>query len=355
MLSRRLCLVLTLCLIPESILSAPAAPVIVTTLIEQPLIETIEALGTLQSNQALTLSATVTDTVRAIHFNDGQRVNKHTVLVEMTSDEEHAELQQARFALEEAERQYLRVKSLAETNLATASLLDERRHRFQSAQSTVQAMQSRMADRLIIAPFAGVLGMRDISLGALVSPGDPIATLDDDSSMKLDMTLSAVYLSVIKSGIKISAQSREIPGKEFLGEIVAIDSRIDINTRAVLVRARLPNPARELKSGMLMTVTLHKPPINSLLLPELALVQEGFRSYVYRIIAGDILTVEKVAVTTGTRQAGKVVITAGLAAGDRIVTQGVMRLKPGVAVQIIAQEQGGESLSELLAPTEQGQ
>lgn len=332
--------------------AAPAAPVIVKTLTLQPFTQTLEALGTLHSNEAITLTATVTDTVRAVHFEDGQRVEANTILVEMTSDEEHAMLEEAQFALEEAERQYRRVQSLAKTNLTTEALLDQRLQAYQAAQSQLLAMQSRMSDRLILAPFAGVLGMRQISVGTLVKPGDTITTLDDDTSMKLDMSLPAVFLDAIRPGLKITAQSREIPGKAFTGEITAIDSRIDPNTRSVLVRARLANNLRELKSGMLMTVQLQKAPIDSLLLPEEALIQEGFRSYVYRLQhQGENTTVAKQEVQTGPRRLGEVVVSTGLNPGDQVVVHGVMRLKNGAAVTITAIQEHDETLETLLHKT----
>lgn len=344
-------LFVALLLLPLIAFGAPPVPVIVTTLSTEPYSESIEALGTLQSNEGITISATVTDTISAVHFEDGQRVNKGDVLLEMTSNEEHAQLEEARYVLDEAEKQYNRVKSLAKTNLATESLLDERRQAFQAAQTQLLAMQSRVADRLIIAPFSGVLGMRDISVGGLVRPGDRITTLDDDSSMKLDMTIPAVFLPSIRPGLTVTARSREIPDREFHGEITAVDSRIDPNTRAALVRARLPNSDLKLKAGMLMTIELQKPTSDSLLIPEEAVVQEGFRSFVYKIAGGTPSTVDKIEVTTGSRKQGKVVITHGLNTGDKVVTHGVMRLKQGAEVKINAEEEGDEPLQALLHPS----
>ena len=330
----------------------PAVPVIFKTLQLEPFADGIEALGTLQANEAVVLSSTVTDTVRAVHFEDSQRVKKGDVLVEILDNEEHALLQQARTAAAEAQRQYERVKSLAATNLATAALLDERRQAYDFAQAQLKASESRLADRLIIAPFDGVVGLRNISAGTLVTPGTPLTTLDDDSIMKLDISIPAVFLNTVQPGLTIVAKTRERAG-EFAGKISAIDSRIDPITRSITVRALINNPERVLRPGMLMTVTLQMAETMSLMLPEEALLQEGYRSFVYRINRdSEPLTVAKHEVKTGPRRPGSIVITSGLHPGDQVVTHGVLRLRDGFPVSLMAEQKGAESLADLLSRVE---
>lgn len=329
--------------------SRPAVPVIYKTLQLEPFADGIEALGTLRANEAVVLSATVTDTVRAVHFEDSQRVKKGDVLVEILDDEEHALLQQARTAAAEAQRQYERVKSLAATNLATAALLDERRQAYDFAQAQLKATESRLADRVIIAPFDGVVGLRNISAGTLVTPGTPLTTLDDDSVMKLDISIPAVFLNAVQPGLTVVARTRERTG-EFAGRVSAIDSRIDPVTRSITVRALINNPERVLRPGMLMTVDLQMAESMSLLLPEEALLQEGYRSFVYRINRdSEPVTVTKHEVKTGPRRPGSIVITAGLNPGDQVVTHGVLRLRDGFPVSLMAEQKGAESLADLLS------
>lgn len=335
--------------VPLAWAQRPPAPVFVKTLSLEPFIETIEALGTLKANEGVTLSATVTETVSAVHFEDGQKVRAGDVLVEMTSDEEAALLDAAHALVDEAKRQYERVKSLAKTNLTTGSVLDERLQAYQSAKAQLAATQSRLADRRILAPFDGVIGLRNISVGELVKPGDTITTLDDISTMKLDMSVPAVFLGSIKPGTEVIAKTRELNGQPFVGVVTAMDSRIDPVTRSIVVRARIPNEGALLKPGMLMTVTLQKSANQRLLLPEEALVREGYKSFVYRINPGSSpLTVSKQEVQTGPRRPGEVVITAGLEPGDQVVTHGVMRLKDGSPVSVTAEEKGDKPLTKLL-------
>ena len=126
------------------------------------------------------------------------------------------------------------------------------------------AIESRLSDRLIKAPFAGVLGLRKISVGALVEPGDLITTLDDDTQMKLDLAVPNVYLGSLRPGMGVVATTRAYGERQFTGEVRSIDSRVDPVTRSVQVRVLLPNPERLLKPGMLMQVTLRKDPREAL-------------------------------------------------------------------------------------------
>src|SRR5688572_19427385 len=150
---------------------------------------TIEALGTLRANEAIKLTSNDTKKVTRINFEDGQRVQKGQVLVEMTSREESALLEEARFNADEAKKQLDRVQELAKRGAASESLLDQRVREYESARARYNATESRLKDLVLLAPFSGVVGLREVSVGALVSPGDPITTLNDDSKMKLDFTV----------------------------------------------------------------------------------------------------------------------------------------------------------------------
>ncbi|TNE76602.1 MAG: efflux RND transporter periplasmic adaptor subunit [Gammaproteobacteria bacterium] len=353
--SPSLLVTLVLAALPLLTKAEPPVPVFVQAAAVEPFSEKIEALGTLRANEAVTLSATVTETITSIHFNDGQRVEAGKVLVEMTSAEEHAQLEQARSTLREAQRQYQRIKGLVKTNLASESLLDERLAAYETAQAQLQATQSRLQDRLVIAPFDGVVGLRQISVGALVTPGDTITTLDDDSIMKLDMSVPAVFLDSLRPGLQVIANSRELGGQHFEGEITSLDSRVDPITRSITVRALLPNDGRHLKPGMLMTVALQKPPVNYLMIPEEALVREGFNQYAFVVNQStEPPTVSKRQLSTGPRRPGAVAVTAGIAPGELVVTHGVMRLTQGSPVSITATQKGGESLNELLKQSSVG-
>ena len=309
----------------------------------------IEALGTLRANESVTLTASVTEKVSALHFDDGDRVAQGDLLVEMTSTEEDAQLEEARALVKEAERQYRRVQSLASQGTAAKSLLDERRREQETASARLSAIESRLSDRLIKAPFSGVLGLRNISVGALVEPGDLITTLDDDSVMKLDLSVPNVYLSSLKPGLPMIARSRAYPEREFRGEVRSIDSRVDPVSRSVLVRVLLPNEERLLKPGMLMQVELRKDPRDVLVIPESALMPVGREQFVLVALPeGEGHKAERRPVKIGSRRPGEVEILDGLAVGELVITDGTLRARSGQPVGVRAIDDGRRTLSEML-------
>ena len=309
-------------------------------------VDRIEALGTLKANESVALTATVAETVSAIHFEDGERVDAGAILVEMTGAEERALLAEARATLAEADRQYQRVKSLAEQGTAAKSLLDERHREWQTARARLAAIESRLADRLIKAPFAGVVGLRNLSLGALVAPGDLITTLDDDSVMKLEFAVPSAFLPVLRPGLAIQATARAFGERRFEGEVSAIDSRIDPVTRALLVRALVPNPERLLKPGLLMQVTLLKDRRDALVIPEQALMPLADRQFV--LVVDETDHVQRREIRVGARRPGEVEVLQGLAAGERVVTDGTVKLRDGQAVEVTTVDDGRASLREQL-------
>ena len=309
-------------------------------------VDRVEALGTLKANESVSVTANVTETVSAIHFDDGQRVEAGRVLVEMTSAEEHALLDEGRVRVAEFDRQYERIKSLVAQRSASESLLDERKRDLDTARALLVAIESRLADRLIKAPFAGVLGLRNISPGTLVEPGNLITTLDDDTVMKLDFAVPSVFLTDLKPGLGIAAKARAYGGRSFEGEIHSIDSRVDPVTRSIQVRALIPNPDRTLRPGVLMQVELLRNPRESLVVPESALLHQGQDHFV--ILVGEGNVAERRQVRIGTRRPGEVEVVDGLTAGERVVTHGNDKVRPGQEIAIQAIDDGSRSLQEML-------
>ena len=324
-------------------------PVLVSEVIEDEFEDRIEALGTLKANESVTLTATVTETVREINFTDGQRVQKGDILAEMTSAEEDALLDEAKAEAKEAELQYERLKPLIERGAVPKSTVDERFRNLQTARARYQAILSRLQDRLIIAPFSGLLGLRNISVGALVVPGTVITTIDDDSVMKLDFSIPSTFISAIKPGLKIIAKARGLEGQEFEGEITSVDSRIDEATRAIIVRALIANPDLVLKPGLLMTVSVYNQPRRTLVVPEEAITSLGRDHFVFRVVQKDGSDIaERVSVKLGSRRAGEVEIITGLAAGDKIIIHGTIHARDQAPVNVLATVKSGDSIQEIL-------
>ncbi|MBU0859038.1 MAG: efflux RND transporter periplasmic adaptor subunit [Alphaproteobacteria bacterium] len=325
-------------------------PVIVAEVKEDNFVDSIEALGSLRANETVTLTATVTETVTAINFEDGQRVEKGDALIEMTSAEEAAELDAEQATVAEAKQQMERLLPLVKSGAASQSILDERTRDYDTARARLIGIQSRISDRLIVAPFNGVVGLRDISVGTVLQPGMKITTLDDDSVMKLDFSVPSVFISALEPGLEITAVSEAFGERVFKGKIASIDSQIDPETRSIMARAIIPNDDRVLRPGLLMSVEIQKNPRQALVVPEESIVPLARKSFVFVVTADTDgkTTVKRQEVIVGARRQGEVEILEGLTAGDKVVTHGNMNLTDGAAVSITATEEGNETLQELL-------
>lgn len=312
--------------------AARSAPVAVVTTVLAPRAwqDSLEALGTTAANESVVVTATVSETVRRVNFESGDYVEAGTPLVGLSGNAQLAGLEEARAAYREANQLYLRQAELGKRQLVSASQIDTQRAIRDAALARVNAVSAALGDRAITAPFDGVLGLRRVSPGTLVTPGTPIVTLDDVSVIKLDFSVPEMYLAVLAPGQTITARSAAFPERSFDGHVSAIDTRVDPVTRAVTVRAQIPNPDRLLRPGMLLRVRLFQPARQALVLPEIAVVQIGLDSYVFRVAADGSVAQTKIAL--GARQRGVVEILGGVQAGERVVTEGTVKLRNGMRV-----------------------
>lgn len=316
-------------------------------------VDEVEALGTLKANESVDLTSTVTEMITAINFEDGQFVTKGTLLAEMDAAEELAELAEEQSTLEEAKAQLARIEPLVRQRAASESLLDERKREVRTAEARVKAVESRLAQRHVTAPFDGIVGLRQISVGALAQPGTLITTIDDITKMKLDFSVPAIFLSTLEPGVQINARARAFPEREFTGTIASVDSRVDPVTRSLQVRAIIDNNDGTLKPGLLMRVELEKNPRQAVVVPEEALIPDGSQYYVYVAVDGTgenagKTTAARRDVTIGSRRAGVVEITSGLETNDRLITHGGMKLRPNAPITIGAVQKPGDNVSDLL-------
>ncbi|MFU8817008.1 MAG: efflux RND transporter periplasmic adaptor subunit [Pseudomonadales bacterium] len=293
--------------------------------------EEVEAVGTASANESVMITAKVTDTVSRVSFEDGDRVTQGQVLLELTNREETALLAEAQANLDDASRQLARLEDLYKQRTVPLSQVDEARARFKAAEARYQSVVARLADRLISAPFAGVLGFRRVSEGTLITPGTPIATLDDLSIIKLDFSLPETHLNLLQMGMQLSARSAAFPNRTFSATVRTIESRVDPVTRAATVRAHIDNADLLLRPGMLLTVRLVTAERQALMVPEDALVQRSNQAYVYTI---EDRLAQMRQVSHGTRHGGWVEILAGLDAGEPVITEGVIKIRPGAPVDV---------------------
>jgi len=320
------------------------------------LAERIEALGTTHASESVEITSDVTEKVVEIRFEDGQAVATGDVLVVLDQAEEKADLLAAQAVLEEARLAYARYENLQRRQVAAASELDARRAALQSAEAQVAVIRSRIEARILRAPFAGVVGFRRVSLGALVRPGDVITTLDTLDPMRVDFTVPSQHLGALRPGLAVAARADALSGRAFEGEIVSVGTRVDPVTRSIPVRAGVlnPGPPHALKPGLLLTLEIAKRSREAVMIPEAALVPQGDQTHV--LVVGEDDRVERRRVAPGLRRPGYVEIREGIAAGERVVTHGVARARPGERVRVRGVQRPGMPLAELLAadPDDEG-
>lgn len=293
--------------------------------------DSIEAVGTAYARESTTLTSTVTERVVSLRFRDGETVQRGDVIATLSVGEETADLGSAVARGREADQQLARLRELQERGFATNARVDEQVALQNQARAQAGAIRARIGDRVIRAPFAGVVGLRRLSPGSVVSAGTPIATISDITVIKLDFSLPERFLSVIAPGQPIEAKAASYPGEIFRGEIDGIDPQIDPLTRSVAVRALLPNGDRRLRPGMLLGVAIITNPREALAVPELALVAQRDRQFVFRLDQKNVA--KRVEVTTGMRREGMVEILSGLRKGDRIVADGVVKVRDDATVK----------------------
>jgi membrane fusion protein (multidrug efflux system) len=216
------------------------------------------------------------------------------------------------------------------------STADENVRELEAARSRLAVAEARSADRIIRAPFSGILGLRSVSPGTLVSPGTQITTLDDISIIKLDFQVPERFISLLASGQQIITEAAAYPDHQFIGVARTIASRVDPITRAATVRAEIANPERLLRPGMLLTVNLIADQRQQLAVRETAVVPIGEKKFVF--VVGADNKVERALITTGAREGGYVEVLGGLTAGQAVVYSGTLQLRQGIKVQVLSDD-----------------
>ena len=328
---------------PAGPVDVMAAPVESVTFVDR-----VEALGTLQANEMVEITALVTERIEAIYFDDGDKVEEGQLLLEFARSEEEALLAEVNATREEAAAELRRSEQLSASGAASETELSLRRREYGVADARARAVQAQIADREIRAPFSGTIGIRTVSVGAAVAPGDIITRLADTSVMKLDFSVPSTFLAELAPGTPIEAQTRAYGDEVFRGTVASIDSVVDPVTRSVLVRALIPNENGRLRPGLLMSVDLLFNERETLAVDEKAVIPDGDNNYVFVVTRGEngAAVAERREVEIGARRVGQVEIVSGLDAGGQVVTDGAMKLRSGQAISIrsaIRTERGGST------------
>ncbi|HET8791435.1 MAG TPA: efflux RND transporter periplasmic adaptor subunit [Modicisalibacter sp.] len=323
-------------------------PVIAARAEERRWVDTLQALGTLRAAESVTLSSTITEVVEEISFNSGDKVEAGELLIRLNDNEEQAQLRATEALRDERRNIVQRSTQLLSRNLAARADVEDSQARLRQSEAEVEAIEARLADHRLRAPFDGVIGFRNISRGSLVTPGTELVTLDMLETLKLDFTLPAVHLASLQPGQQLTATTGAYPEMRFEGEIADLATRVDPATRSIAIRAELPNPALLLRPGMLMQVVLERSPRQALTIPEEALTPSGNKQFVLVIDETDKNRITRRQVEIGERRFGQVEILSGLQPGDLVVSHGVQLVREGDRVALLGIDDEDTDIPELL-------
>lgn len=294
-------------------------------------VDRIEAVGTARANEQVTLASPVTERIERVNFGDGQYVAKGQVIAVLAQGQQTASLAGAQAQARAAAQQLDRLQSLKARGFVTGASVEAQIAAASAASAAARSARAEIGDRIVRAPFSGYASLRTISAGAVVSQGTPIATISDISRIKVDFSVPETQLTALRPGQPIAVKSAAYPDRNFGGTIATVDPVIDPNTRAVLIRAILPNPGNALKPGMLLNVAVEAGRRSALAVPELAVIGEGDARFVYVVDAQSVA--HRRTVETGMRDNGVVEITKGLKPSDKVIGEGVVKAADGVKVR----------------------
>ncbi|HYR00898.1 MAG TPA: efflux RND transporter periplasmic adaptor subunit [Casimicrobiaceae bacterium] len=325
---------------PAATAAAPAAPaagpaavtVEAVKVVTASMPQTITAVGSLRSDESITVRPEVAGRISAILFNEGQRVAKGATLVKLDPSINVADVEQARANLKLAKSKFDRAVDLAKSNFISGQAKDEAENNLRVAEAALQLAEAKLAKTEIRAPFSGVIGLRVVSVGDYVKEGADVVNLEAIDPLKVDFRVPEIYLKQVQVGQPLDVSLDALPGKTYEGKVYAINPLVDATGRSIVIRAQVKNADTSLRPGMFARVRLiTREAQDALVIPEQAIVPQGEEQYVFRIVDGKALRTK---VAVGQRRDGKVEILGGLSGGDTVVSAGQLKLRDGVPVAV---------------------
>jgi membrane fusion protein (multidrug efflux system) len=298
----------------------------------------VRAIGSLQSDETVQIAPEIAGGISAIEFEEGQEVKAGDVLVRLDDALVRAEVTDAEARLSLAEANNERARQLSRTGNVTDRSRDEAVTNLATARAALDLAKARLDKHVLRAPFDGVAGVRTVSVGAFVAVGTPIVNIEKIDRVKVDFRVPETYLQAISVGQKIDAQLDALPKRTFEGAIYAINPQVDVNGRALQVRARIENPQRLLRPGLFARILIKEViERQAIVVPESAVLPRAGAAFVYLVKDGKAVEAR---VRLGQRDKAQVEILEGLAAGDTVVTAGQHKLRNGVEVEIVGTDPG---------------
>ena len=289
----------------------------------------VVAVGTAKAAMSVTIFPQVTGPVTAILFKPGEEVETGAPLLKLQDDEEQVALAKAKITLEQAQAALDRSKSLAQSKTISSVQLSDAEMAAQLAETGVQSAEIALSRRTVTAPFRGVTGLTDVSVGDMVTTTTAITALEDLSTIKVDFEVPERWTGRVVEAQPITATAQGLPGSEFSGHITGIDNHVDPTTRTLKLEAELTNFGGVLKGGMAITVTLEFKSNQELMVPSLAVQWDRRGPFVWKVVDA---AARRADVAIVKRESGIVIVKGGIVAGDQVVVEGTQRLREGAKV-----------------------
>ncbi len=328
------------------IMGAPRPPVTIAA--EEAKTETwqplISGIGTLQAAEGIDITPQVGGTVQKIFFDSGARVNKGETLVQLDTATDEADLRSLEAQLTNAEADLVRKTKVFEKGYAARAALDAAEALRDQLAASAERIREQMKLKTVVAPWDGQVGLRSISVGSYVAPGQKVTWLQKTDDIFADFAVTEADFGRIKNGQKVQARFAAWPDQVFGGEIITSDARVSDASRTITVRAKLPNAEGKLLPGMYANVDVEAgEPVEVVTVPQTAVTFSLYGDTVFAIVPAksldpnakdDELAAERRFVKTGDVREGRIAITKGVAAGDKLVTAGQNKVDQGAKVVI---------------------
>ncbi len=319
-------------LVPVTV-SAQSGPVVSTVRVtEQPITAGIELIGTLKARQQVAIAPQVSARVTQVHFVPGQQVATGAPLLSLDDRAEQAAVREAEAVLMDASRVLNNFKTLFRRKAVTQTELDGQQAAVAMAEAKLQAARVQADYLTLTAPFAGVIGLSDVAPGRLLAANEPVAELFDVSSLKLDLAVPEKYYRQLRVGEQLSARSEAYGERLFVGELAVIAPSVDEDTLNARVRLLFDNRAGLLAPGMLMRVQLTVDNSSQAVIPSQSLLYAGQQRYVF--VVDDEGRVSRRDVSIGRNLGERVTIANGLAIGEQVVSEGTVKVRDGMQVEV---------------------
>lgn len=307
-------------------------PVVVVVAEGQELENTISVTGSILANESVQLSPELAGMITRINFTEGQFVKKGQPLVYLNDDELRAQLERLNYTRKLYEQSENRQRQLLEREAISQEEYDIALNELNTNLSDLKIVEAQLAKSVIRAPFNGIIGLRQVSEGSYVGPADQIATLVNIDPVKIEFSVPERYANEVGVGDKVNFSRSEDAVKGKVGEVYAVEPRINTETRTLTMRALSENEDRKLLPGMFVRIKLILDVNdNSIMIPAQSLIpeMEGYKVFVVE----NGKAVEK-KVSAGIRTENMVEVTEGIAQGDSVLTTGIMQVKNGSPVQV---------------------